>query len=181
MFHANTITLRQDRLGTHIGKSTQKIPPVFKLQVHNLAFLDRADHIVALEDQAISEQGTFPELMANGKGFSEMMEEFASKQQEEEGDGEVCLRTCRYRNRPSFLCMFYCICTEPVLVNHRFHQNVAPNNWPFAVCVSQATPGGSKKRGADEKEPGTPSGSARAGKKGDGKMMEVEERSTGGE
>jgi hypothetical protein len=91
MFHANTITLRQDRLGTHIGKSTQKIPPVFKLQVHNLAFLDRADHIVALEDQAISEQGTFPELMANGKGFSEMMEEFASKQQEEEGDGEVCL------------------------------------------------------------------------------------------
>ena len=127
--------MRQDRLGTHIGKSTQKIPPVFKLQVHNLAFLDRADHIVALEDQAISEQGTFPELMANGKGFSEMMEEFASKQQEEEGDGEV-RRYADTENEPLFVCTFYCVCTEPVLVYHdRFHQNVAPIDGCWLLVV----------------------------------------------
>ena len=98
------------------------------LPVHNLAFLDRADYIVALEEQSISEQGTFTELMQANQGFAAMMEEFASKQQEE--------------------------------------------------ADSQSTPGGSKKS-KDEADPGTP-GRTPSGTKGDGKMMEVEERSTGG-
>jgi len=56
------------------------------LPVHNLSFLDRSDYVVVLEDNAISEQGTYPELMANREGsFSTMMNDFSA--QDDGSDG----------------------------------------------------------------------------------------------
>lgn len=54
------------------------------LPVHNLSYLDRADQVVVLADKAISEQGTFAELMRADKDFAKMMKEFSAK---EDGDG----------------------------------------------------------------------------------------------
>jgi ATP-binding cassette subfamily C (CFTR/MRP) protein 1 len=53
------------------------------LPIHNLAFLDRADHIVCLADKRVAEQGTYKDLVASGGAFSKIMEEFSAKQEEE--------------------------------------------------------------------------------------------------
>jgi ABC-type multidrug transport system fused ATPase/permease subunit len=91
------------------------------LPVHNLSYLERADQIVVLEDKAISEQGTYAELIKSDKAFSKMMAEFSAT---EDGDG--------------------------------------------AESVKKT------KGGADEEASDTPR------VKGDGKMMETEERERGG-
>ena len=50
------------------------------LPIHNLSFLDRSDYIVCLDDSRIVEQGTYSELLSNGKKFTSLIEEFAAKQ-----------------------------------------------------------------------------------------------------
>ena len=50
------------------------------LPIHNLSFLDRSDYIVCLDDHRIVEQGTYSELLSNGKKFTSLIEEFAAKQ-----------------------------------------------------------------------------------------------------
>ncbi|EJU01834.1 hypothetical protein DACRYDRAFT_22209 [Dacryopinax primogenitus] len=52
------------------------------LVTHALYVLPHVDHILHVEEGRITESGTHEELLSNGKGFAELMEEFGSQQQQ---------------------------------------------------------------------------------------------------
>ncbi|KAI0733631.1 ABC protein [Fomitopsis betulina] len=54
------------------------------LVTHALHFLDQCDHIYTMKNGRIEEQGTYDELMVNGKEFSRLMIEFGGSGTEEE-------------------------------------------------------------------------------------------------
>ena len=59
------------------------------LVTHALHFLPQVDYIYTIADGQIMERGTYTELMANDGVFSKFLKEFGSKQEEEEGTGDV--------------------------------------------------------------------------------------------
>jgi len=54
------------------------------LVTHALHFLPQVDHICTISDGQIIERGTYTELIANRGVFSKFVQQFGSKQQEEE-------------------------------------------------------------------------------------------------
>eukprot|EP00026_Physarum_polycephalum_P000168 Phypoly_transcript_00168.p1 GENE.Phypoly_transcript_00168~~Phypoly_transcript_00168.p1 ORF type:complete len:1453 (+),score=233.55 Phypoly_transcript_00168:484-4359(+) len=53
---------------------------------HQLDLLHRADKIIVMNEGAIAEMGTYEELMASGRYFSELVTKYVQQQQEEEGE-----------------------------------------------------------------------------------------------
>ncbi|OBZ72274.1 Oligomycin resistance ATP-dependent permease YOR1 [Grifola frondosa] len=54
------------------------------LVTHALHFLSQCDHVYTMENGRIEEQGTYDELMRNGRAFSRLMKEFGGRTKEEE-------------------------------------------------------------------------------------------------
>ncbi|EJU01830.1 hypothetical protein DACRYDRAFT_52395 [Dacryopinax primogenitus] len=56
------------------------------LVTHALYVLPRVDHILHVEEGRLTESGTYEELLSNGKGFAELIEEFGNQQKQKAGD-----------------------------------------------------------------------------------------------
>ncbi len=59
------------------------------LVTHAVTYLPKTDHIIVLKNGAISEQGTFKELLAKGGEFAEFLLEHITEQEEDEGDDNI--------------------------------------------------------------------------------------------
>nr|CAB3219630.1 multidrug resistance-associated protein 1-like [Phallusia mammillata] len=56
------------------------------LVTHGVRYLPHVDRIIVLENGKITEEGTYDELIKEGKDFAKFLQEFATKQDEEEDD-----------------------------------------------------------------------------------------------
>ncbi|TFK93972.1 ABC protein [Polyporus arcularius HHB13444] len=59
------------------------------LVTHALHFLSQCDYVYTLQNGRIAEQGTYADLVANGKEFARLMQEFGGQTEEEEAEAEA--------------------------------------------------------------------------------------------
>ncbi|KAI0711948.1 P-loop containing nucleoside triphosphate hydrolase protein [Cerioporus squamosus] len=71
------------------------------LVTHALHFLSQCDYVYTLENGRIAEQGTYVDLMTNGKEFARLMQEFGGSTQEEEDETEEDIAEAAKRQAPA--------------------------------------------------------------------------------
>ena len=160
------------------------------MPVHNLQFLQHADHVVCLHqtDGTVTEQGSYSDLIQAGGGFAEMMETYASVSKDDETPPSSPTRAAE------LLAAAKAHVGGPThkAIKRLFHNlKEDPDNADIKAAIAmaeaeEATPDEKKvdsttKTGDENKETGEASEKKKKKEGGDkgGKLMTIEERAVG--